>query len=162
MTQVENALVQMVNGDLLKSDCNIMIHQANCFNVMGAGIAKQIKKLFPGAFEADKNFPIPVGSEERLGCFSHYYNGHVTIVNLYGQYKYGRRAVQTSYAGLERGLDSIIAHLASHRASGYTYKVGVPYNMGCGNAGGSWDIVLGIISKIANKYQYPIYIYKFR
>jgi len=162
MTQVENAFVQIIKGDLLKSDCNVMIHQANCFNTMGAGIAKQIKKLFPGAFEADKNFPIPVGSEERLGCFSHYFNGQVSIVNLYGQYRYGRGSVHTSYAGVEKALDSIIAHLASHRASGYTYKVGLPYSMGCGLAGGTWDIVYGIIQKIANKYQYPIYIYKFK
>lgn len=162
MVEMGKELVQIVQGDLLKSDCDVMIHQANCFNVMGAGIAKQIKKLFPGAFEADRNFPIPVGSEERLGCYSHYHNGQVSIVNLYGQYKYGRRAVQTSYAGVERALDSIIAHLATNRLKGWYYKVGIPYNMGCGNAGGSWDIVYGIITKIASKYQYPIYIYKFR
>ena len=30
--------------------------------------------------------------------------------------------------------------------------LGLPYNMGCGLAGGDWDTVLGIITRFTNNY----------
>jgi len=39
-------------------------------------------------------------------------------------------------------------------------KVGVPYKMGCGLAGGDWDIVLKILNRQSEKHDVDIYIYK--
>lgn len=38
-----NEGVHEVHGDLLTSDCDLVIHCCNCFHTMGAGIAKSIK-----------------------------------------------------------------------------------------------------------------------
>ncbi|MGA8944018.1 MAG: hypothetical protein WB502_15090 [Thermoactinomyces sp.] len=63
-------MIYIQQGDLLQSDCTVIAHQCNCFATMGAGIAKQIKERYPEAYEADRNFPIPIGIRKRLGHFS--------------------------------------------------------------------------------------------
>ena len=56
-------------GDLLESDCTVIMHQANCFKTMGAGIAKSIAEKYPEAHLADKS--LPLSPTQRLGKFSY-------------------------------------------------------------------------------------------
>jgi hypothetical protein len=115
---------------------------------MGAGIAKEIKKVFPEAYEKDKE--TPYGERQKLGhfssvltlvvccgrdskglfiCFVFLYillfitilfyccvylfillfslQG-VTVVNLYGQFAYGRQNRQLDYDALELGLTRLV------------------------------------------------------
>ena len=44
-------MITYKNGDLLESNCNFICHQVNCQGVMGSGIAKQIRNLFPFVYE---------------------------------------------------------------------------------------------------------------
>ena len=37
-------MIKIVDGDLLQSNLPLIAHQTNCLGVMGAGIAKAIKK----------------------------------------------------------------------------------------------------------------------
>ena len=58
--------MKVIKGDLLKlayeGEFDAIVHQCNCFHNFGAGIALQILKQFPLAFEADKNlFAISAG-----------------------------------------------------------------------------------------------------
>ena len=43
-------MVRIVSGDLFKSKCQVIIITVNCVGVMGAGIAKICKMLFPKTF----------------------------------------------------------------------------------------------------------------
>lgn len=84
-----------IKGDLLtlfdKGTFDVIVHGANCFNIMGAGIALDILKQYPQAFKADSDFEIPVGSINRLGTFSYTsIKNKGVIVNAYTQYKPGR------------------------------------------------------------------------
>ena len=150
----------IVEGDLLKSDCTMIMHQANCFGKMGAGIAKQIAKEYPSVYLADINYDIPVGSRDRLGRWSgafvtsNYTNTPQLIVNLYGQYNYGR-GLQTDYDALSWALATALVQTKSH-----TGKVGVPYGMGCRLAGGDWRIVSNILDDISGGQGLDIYAYK--
>lgn len=47
-------------------------HGANCFHLMGAGIAKQIARHFPAAFTADRKteYGGELGKNQKLGSFS--------------------------------------------------------------------------------------------
>lgn len=153
-------VVYTIQGNLLESDCNVIIHQANCFATMGAGIAKQIKTLYPSVYYADRNFQIPVGSESRLGRTSHSYvegpHGRLLVINLYGQYNYGH-GKQTDYEAFTQGLHSIMRRMDK---LGRGYKIGLPFGVGCGLAGGHWPTVLAIIEEAAEQYQRDIYLYK--
>lgn len=55
------------NGDLLKSNCNIICHQVNCQGVMGAGIAKQIRLTYPSVFKAYEDYVIYMALKAFLG-----------------------------------------------------------------------------------------------
>ena len=51
MKYIEGDLIQLAkNGKF-----NVIVHGCNCFNTMGAGIAKMIKDNFIGAWKADQN-----------------------------------------------------------------------------------------------------------
>lgn len=162
--------LRFVTGDLLQSDCDIIIHQANCFTRMRSGIAKSIVAKYPQAEKADNEFPIPSGDKGRLGNFSyaHIPTEGVTIVNLYGQYTYGTDKVQTLYGKFEEALRKVMEglatspkHIEAYEADrSVFYKIGLPYRIGCGLAGGDWNVVRTIIENVCHDYDVPIYIYK--
>ena len=144
-------------GDLLKSDCTVIMHQANCFKTMGAGIAKSIAKLYPEANKVDKEYK--ASPKNRLGNFSHaVIDDGPTVVNLYGQFGFGVGKVQTKYDKLESAIDKFLNYAKENNVN--LSKVGVPYKMGCGLAGGDWDIVLKILNRQSEKHDVDIYIHK--
>lgn len=157
-------ILHILSGDLLQSDCNIIAHQCNCFAKMGAGIALQIKKLYPEAYEVDQQFSVPVGSKERLGKVSWTLVDHETkvVFNLYGQYKYERRQQQTDYGALEHALHEMFQVIDKELQDWSKIKIGMPYLIGCGLAGGDWTTVEKILLKISDQYVHDIYLYQLK
>lgn len=149
-------MLEYKDGDLLKSDCTVIMHQANCFKTMGAGIAKTITEIYPAANKADKDYPLT--RKQRLGKFSYAIVNNITIVNLYGQYFYGV-GKQTNYKALEDAIDGFLTHAKSDENINLS-KVGVPYRIGAGLAGGNWDLIKGILVRQSHKHGVDIYAYK--
>lgn len=148
-------MITIIKGDLLKSDCDVIIHQANCFATMRSGIAKQIVAKYPQVAVVDKNFKVPIGSRNRLGTYSGFKTSNdVTIVNMYSQYNYGRGKLQTDYQAMEKAFVKIMLEVNGK-------KVGLPYQIGCGLAGGDWEIVYNLLEKVSNELGRDIYLYKF-
>lgn len=148
------------DGDLLKSDCTTILHQANCFSTMGAGIARGIAHLYPEAQLADKESLYT--SEQKLGKFSLASVEGVTIVNLYGQYNIGK-GLQTNYKALAEALDLFLVTTNSGLVRDLNVnlkKVGVPHFIGCGLAGGDWKVVRKILEDASLKHEIDIYVYK--
>ena len=144
-------------GNLITSDCTVIMHQANCMSVMGGGIAKTIAQVYPKASREDKAFPY--SPEERLGKFSYAnINNKVIVVNLYGQYSIGR-GLQTNYDKLEESIDRFLSFAEENDFN--LSKVGVPYKMGCGLAGGDWGIVYKILNRQSEIHQVDIYTYEY-
>ncbi|MCF6358846.1 MAG: hypothetical protein L3J54_13680, partial [Draconibacterium sp.] len=77
----------------------IIIHGANCFSTMGAGIALQVKKFYPEAYQADFNDTRT--PEEKLGHFTYFDYNDFIIVNAYTQYEPGANA---NYEAIENSL----------------------------------------------------------
>lgn len=124
-------------GDLLASPCTVIGHCANCFNVMGAGIARQIAIKFPGAWTADqKTAP---GDRRKLGTFSKW-KGPVTIYNLYGQYGFGA-GKQVDYYMLQKALTLMRDDLNADDIVGFP-------RLGTGLAGGSWEEIECILLEV--------------
>eukprot|EP00727_Mastigamoeba_balamuthi_P003149 m51a1_g12831 hypothetical protein (199) ;mRNA; r:24-738 len=127
-------------GDLLSSDCDVIIHCCNCFHTMGAGIARSIRGRFPEAYDADRQ--TPRGDARKLGHYSAALcggPGGVTVVNLYGQFDWGRPTFRRlCYAALRIGLARLLEALGRqgvlHRAVIGTYW------LGCSNAGGDKEV----------------------
>jgi O-acetyl-ADP-ribose deacetylase (regulator of RNase III) len=129
-------------GDLLKlaklGDFEMIVHGANCQNMMGAGIARQISSIYPEALYIDKHFEYPVGSRKRLGRISFYNTSHCFIIaNMYTQF-YG--GANLSYKALEVGFKRLNAVFTKD------FRIGIPL-IGCGIAGGDWKTVSNIINE---------------
>lgn len=146
-------------GDLLKSDCNIIMHQCNTMRTMGTGIAKQIKQQYPEAYRADVRFMMGLPPQSKLGNFSwaQAEDGRF-IVNLYGQLRYGRERRHTDYPALQSALQQAFAWIRNNFTNPI---VGLPKGMGCNNAGGDWQTVYDIIETVAKIYQVQVHIYEY-
>jgi O-acetyl-ADP-ribose deacetylase (regulator of RNase III) len=149
---------------IIHKDCNIfdggaeaIIHQANCFNTMGSGIARQIRERYPEAYEADCN--TLTGDYSKLGKFSwtNTNDGNFVIYNCYSQYRYGREQRHTNYEAIYTGLSSIHEHAKSIQLT----TLSLPHNMGCMLGGGSWKIVSVIIEDIFGESPIDLYICRY-
>jgi O-acetyl-ADP-ribose deacetylase (regulator of RNase III) len=145
--------------DLLTAEVDAIAHCANCFCIMGSGIARQIKEKLPEAFLADtKTQP---GDRDKLGKFS---CGEITqpkikttvkfVYNLYGQFYYGRDSRKLNYESIYTALEGMRHDCVSHPIT----NIGFPKNMGCMLAGGSWPIVESMIHSVFDESPFHIYI----
>ena len=148
----------VTDGDLVRAkDIDIFVHQCNCFATMGAGIAKQIAAAYPEVKEADKqNFKkkgaygqlgtiLPVCCHDRRVC-----------VNMYSQFHYGK-GKQTDYEAFSKCLREL-TWFAKDRPEKI---IGFPYGIGCGLAGGDWNVVEEMLREFSEKVPNDVCIVRF-
>jgi len=137
--------VKIITKDILTVERGVIAHQCNNRGVMGAGLAKAIKKKWPEAFEAYREMCRVCGAE--LGSVSYYHASPTLIIaNIIAQNGYGRnkQIVYTDYGALRQGLYEVY-----ETANKYNLPLYLPYKIGCGLGGGNWDIVSRIIEDVA-------------
>jgi hypothetical protein len=146
-------MIEHRKGDLLvQDDIEVIIHQCNCFNTMGAGIARQIAARWPEVMDADNR--TRKGDMSKLGSYTSCVvdegmPNEKTIINLYGQYRYGRGRRYTDYTAVELGLQEFIDDYGNHfTLTGEQLMVGIPFRMGCVNGGGDWNVVMDILIEL--------------
>ena len=160
-------MIKTVNGDLLQSNLPLIAHQTNCLGVMGAGIAKAIKNKWSIVYTqyVDKcrhyNY-----SKELLGkcqvCVTED-EPIKFVVNLFGEYSFTESVApfenrHTDYDALKKSL----LHLKAICENTEITKIGIPYKLGCGLAGGDWDgVVYPMLQELFdNDSTITLYIYK--
>lgn len=138
--------MKVVHGDILEIKTGIICHQVNAKGVMGAGLAKHIRAKFPMAYtEYRKAY---IDGRLRLGFAQlvKVSKSNLYIANLCGQDRYGYGKKFTDYAALQSAL-STVQYWVDKWYSDYGIKlpIYIPFNMGCGLAGGKWKEVLSRI-----------------
>lgn len=137
--------MKSIEGDLIKlaeeKRFDLIIHGCNCFCAMGAGVALDIRKHFPEAYEADCQ--TEKGAREKLGTFSSatvVRGDHtIIIINAYIQYRWDGDGVLVEYAALEKCLRAIRERFSGKR-------IGYP-KIGAGLAGGDWNRIKTILDR---------------
>jgi O-acetyl-ADP-ribose deacetylase (regulator of RNase III) len=137
-------IIKEIGGDLLnefdKGRVDVMVHGCNCFHLMGAGIAGQIRYRYPEAYEADKT--TPCGDINKLGKYTSAFvkiaKGQGQIINMYTQFEPGARFEYKAFADAMKKL--------SREYSKLNLVFGFP-QIGCGIGGGSWPYVKDILHK---------------
>lgn len=139
-----------IKGNLFDGEYDYLAHCANTYCTFGAGVAKQIKKRYPEAYEAD--LATKDLGEKKLGNYSQATvdGGKFVVVNIYGQIGIGNdgdpvnRNVQYDHL-----FDAfyLLAQEISERHQIGNLVIGVPM-LGCGLAGGKWRIVEAILLTI--------------
>jgi len=140
--------MKYLQGDLLKlankGYFDIIVHGCNCQNVMGAGIAKQIKEQYPLNFEIDKKGILPGTIKSVV------YLSKLVVVNAYTQIHHttNPKNIHPNHVGLHDGeYDRYMFIRICMKKINEIYKgkhIGLPL-IGCGLAGGDWGIVEKII-----------------
>lgn len=146
-------MITEIKGNLItlskEKRFDAIAHQCNCFCTMKSGIAPQIVEAFPIAKEADdatergdhgKMGKLSMGQDEETGTL---------IFNIYGQYGWNKNfpAYDTNYEKLFEGL-RLMEEMCKELG---VLTVGFP-KIGCGLAGGDWDIVKPEIERIFDGY----------
>lgn len=161
-------------GDLITYAKNgtfdIIGHGCNCFNTMGAGIAKQIAINFPENEVIDKK--TEYGDKNKLGTVQiHMYkvrdrnwrqgfSKDLAVANMYTQYEYYSKSkkVCVDYEAIEKCLVSLIDICKENNWS----TIGIP-KIGAGLAGGDWNKIYSIIDKhFSNNKQISIVIVNYK
>ena len=128
--------MKTIQGDLLRDadQFDVIVHGCNCWCKMGAGIARQIKRAYPEAFEADCQ--TDRGDPGKLGTFSTAQVGDLTIVNAYTQFNWGK----------DLRLEALRQCFRALKAEFSGKRIAYP-KIGAGLAGGDWDVISSIINE---------------
>ncbi len=141
--------MKIIKGNLLEyfenGDFDVIIHGCNCFHCMSAGIAKQISLQYPLAFEVDLK-ESKFGDRFKLGTYTQLQISSLGktryIVNAYTQFLPGGGTSEypaCDYDAIRNVFKQIYFNFKDKR-------IGYPM-IGCGIAGGDWNIVSAIIDE---------------
>lgn len=134
-------MLNEIDGDLIKLSVanrfDVIAHGCNCFNTMGAGIARQIADAFPRARKADGK--TVRGDRTKLGRYS-VSEGKPIILNVYTQYLFGSDQLHVDYEAIREAFRVINSDYAG-------LELGIP-KIGAGLAGGDWDKIRAIIEEV--------------
>lgn len=149
-TEIEGNLITLAKQGKFQG----IAHGANCKNIMGGGIAKQIKDEFLPALYADSDYLLD--DYHRLGNYSSCLiplddKGlkHLEVFNLYTQ------------VGLGACFNLSALDIALHKLSRdlpMKYNLGLP-QIGCGIGGGNWEEVKQVIESHTFKINITVVIY---
>lgn len=132
-------------GDVLQSDIpnHLVVHQVNLVGSFGAGIAKQIKTIYPNVFKAYSekynrgDFQL---GDIQIIQFTNVINPScLGIVNLAGQARVGQ-GLQTSYRALQIGIKTLLNWCKEEGV----FNIGSP-KIGSGLGGGDWNRIETIL-----------------
>ena len=148
--------IKIVKGDVidavLNGECYFMLHITNAQQVMGSGVAKQVKERIPSAYTNYMKLPKNVPNISFSDC--------MRVVNLTAQQYYGYdRKRYLKYDWLVNCLLDLQQYefdLQDHFEEG-SLKIAIPYLMGCDRAGGDWATVCEILEGFLGHYEIIAY-----
>lgn len=149
--------IKNIDGNLLDSKAEYIIHQVNCAGAMNSGVAKAIREKWPDVFSKYKNYvdkynndvlgavlPVKVGENQR-------------VLNLFGQGNYGYDGIRyTSYDA----IDTCLHKVAMKCEKDGIKSIALPYHMSCDRGGANWNIIMEMIKQHFNDLDITIEIWK--
>ena len=146
-------MIKTIYGDVLNIPRIYICHQVNCRGVMGAGVALQVKNKWPRAYEWYLKDCKGKTKEELLGSISFLeVEDNVSVIHMFAQDAYGHSYNYTLYTAFEDCLKEICRCIPKENTI-----LRFPYKIGCGLAGGDWDIIQRLIHEHLNDYNVEFY-----
>lgn len=167
MTEEIEEHIQIIQGNILDYDKDIIIQQVNCQGVMGGGLAKQINLRYPEVpteykkHWAKRRKKIDE-TRELLGevLYVDTYDGRI-VANVFGQdnIRNGEedKTVYTEEWALLKGIEEV-----KNKAYQLGLSVSIPTYIGCGMANGDWDSIKPKIESIFEYSGVDVTFYHYR
>lgn len=147
-------MIEHVTGDIFDGGDDVIVHGCNCMCTMGSGIAKQVRALYPHAWEADR--ATKSGDFSKLGTYSsarmkniRIPGRNVTIVNAYTQKVPNPEFKPFDYEAFEAVIRLIKRDFAGQ-------SIAFP-RIGAGLAGGDWNRIEAIMAQVFNDVKVKVY-----
>ena len=139
-------MINIVEGDLFCARTGAIVHQVNCQGVMGSGVAKKFKEVFPKTYkyylEYVKTNNKHGDSSLMLGDLIWTKENNFFAVCLFAQDHFGKDGKRyTNYKAFREGCKQLA------RVFPKTMMINMPYGIGCGLGGGNWDEIEKIINE---------------
>lgn len=153
--------MRIMNMNLLDVDCGIIAHQVNCQGVIDSRLSAEICERWPEVKSAYQDACKRTGSDKGMQLGNYQLVEVDTecglyVANIYGQEKFGNPMksgeVYTDLDALELGLSRLCTY-ARYVELGHVY---VPFGIGCGLGGETWQNVVERIRHL------PIIVCKLR
>ena len=151
ITEVKADILDLINKASENKALNVFIHQANCFNTMGKGIAKAISTAYPEVARADN--ATQAGDRAKLGTYTYArVKDNVVVANAYGQYNYGwlnpldSNGRQTDYEALRKSLTAVRDDFTGRSTHPVIFYI--PKFIGQSNAKGNPRIIQPMVKEI--------------
>lgn len=145
-------MITFVSGDLFTSPAKALVNTVNTVGVMGKGIAKTFKEIYPAMFAEYQRL-----CEERrfgIGMLWLYRTPHKWILNFPTKQQW-RQPSRPEF--IEAGLKKFIA---SYAAQGIT-SIAFP-RLGCGNGELDWEsVVRPLMLKYLDRVPIDVFVYHF-
>ena len=130
--------MNLIKADILSgieiTEPTVVLHGCNCFHTMGAGIAAYLVKQYPEILTAD--LTTERGSKDKLGTYSKTeISSNLFILNCYTQHGFGIKdgVAPVDYSAIRKCLKAVKQHFKG-------WQIRSP-QIGCGLAGGDWEVV---------------------
>lgn len=130
-------------GDILSVKEGIIVSGCNAQGIMGRGVARQIRDIYPSAYESYRDTYVAQGNKLYLGQVIYVsVTPALTIANAITQNNFGNDGkLYVSYDAIKVCFDGI-------GALAYSLQEPVHYPMiGAGLGGGDWNIISSIINE---------------
>jgi O-acetyl-ADP-ribose deacetylase (regulator of RNase III) len=151
--------IKVVHGNVLDIKEGIIVHGCNCFGAMGAGIALQIKKQFPAAYDVYSKIHDEFGLKLGNICIAEVGNNKY-IINANTQQVTGIDKRQVSYEAIATCFEKVLLQARFFKEDHNVILPIVFPMIGAGLGGGNWNIIETIIDETIDG-EFETILYKF-
>ncbi len=134
-------MTTMIVGDLLDIKNGIICHQTNCRKVANAGLARQIREKWPQWYV---DFLETTPALGRATFWRATITPELYVANLYAQFDFGH-AIRKGMSKRFTNYNALRCCLMDVKKFAKRRLVYIPVGLGCGLAGGSWEVVENMI-----------------
>lgn len=148
--------VTTILGNLCDATEEYIVHQCNCRTYTAKGVASALFQRFPYANSYRiRQTPSSTGSIERFGDGKE----QRFIVSFYAQRNCGPCSYSSeTYEQRLEWFESCFEQLIHQY---HPKSIAMPFKIGCGLAGGDWNIYLALLKRLAASFHVPIVLYDF-
>lgn len=159
--------IHYIKGDatnplINKGEYSVICHCCNTLGVWGAGFVLALSKRFPKVKEHYLSLIKSINSGERLGKVGFVKtNKNIVVANILAQDRIYRSVdgkIPLNYDALREGFRNVYNKFIGYKDIPFT--IHMP-RIGCGLAGGDWNIVENIIKDEFIKNGIDVYVYDF-
>lgn len=136
-------ITKEIHGSILDTELRFIAHGVNAQDVIGSGVAKVLYEKYPEVKKRYHEYCSSVEIGRRLGsiCSTTIQKDGKVIFNMFTQFEYGYDGKRyVNYAAIVQCFTKIVNQ--------GTVKVLAIPKIGCGLAGGDWEIVKQLINDV--------------